>query len=604
MHKKIESWFDNFKQALYNIGFMFKYSWKVAKIVYLFAIINVIIQSISPFVYLIIPKYIIDELGGQQRWEYVLKYIFIFIGFIFTLKLINYIFSYFSSKNHMVIEMKNILIFFNHYLYMDYSRLEDNYVRDLGYRALKNLNPTQFVYGVVSPFLINLFQLIGYSYIIMQLHPLIIVVIMIIIYLNSIMSNKFAKLGYEFDPVFSKFSRRLSYLFNAMISINFAKEIRINNAAEWLNNKYSSISKEFIEETLNKRKKELKLDAINNTIGIGQLIVMYSYSAYQAIKGLISIGDFSVYLGAITNFTDCFNGFISHFANLKFLSKYVDDYHEFAKLSAPTHHQTENCNIDISGYTEHTIEFENVSFKYPNTDKYVLNKVSIKINSGERLSIVGYNGSGKSTFIKLLCRLYVPNEGRILYNGIDIQTINYDKYRDLLAVVFQDFRIFSFSVQENVVLDLPKNERDIETALDKSGLLEKIKTFPKGIETQLTKEFESDGIEFSGGEGQKLACARAIYRNAPIVILDEPTASLDPIAESRLYERFNNIVGKKTSIYISHRLASVQFCDKVAVFVEGEIKEYGTHQSLMAENGIYCEMFTKQAQYYVEEVTE
>lgn len=199
----------------------------------------------------------------------------------------------------------------------------------------------------------------------------------------------------------------------------------------------------------------------------------------------------------------------------------------------------------------YTIEFKNVSFKYPNTEKFVLKDVSIKIESGTRLSIVGYNGAGKTTFIKLLCRLYKPTSGVIYLNGVDISTIDFDKYRDILAVVFQDYQLFSFSIKENIVLDSEYDESRVNEAIEKSGLKEKIESLSKGLNTSIGREFDEEGIEFSGGEGQKLACARAFYRNSPVVILDEPTASLDPVAESKLYERFNNIIGDKTAIYFS-----------------------------------------------------
>ena len=202
--------------------------------------------------------------------------------------------------------------------------------------------------------------------------------------------------------------------------------------------------------------------------------------------------------------------------------------------------------------------------------------------------------------VKLLCRLYEPTEGCILYNGVDISVLKYDQYVSLLSVVFQDYNIYSMSVSENVCLAGNYDDEDILHALEQSGLSGKIKKLPCGLDTQVGREFDENGIEFSGGEGQKLACARAYLKNAPIVILDEPTASLDPISESQLYERFNNIICNKTAIYISHRLASAKFCDNIVVFKEGQIVESGTHSDLMAIGGVYNEMFSKQAEYYVE----
>lgn len=248
----------------------------------------------------------------------------------------------------------------------------------------------------------------------------------------------------------------------------------------------------------------------------------------------------------------------------------------------------------------YTIEFKNVSFKYPNTEKFVLKDVSIKIESGTRLSIVGYNGAGKTTFIKLLCRLYKPTSGVIYLNGVDISTIDFDKYRDILAVIFQDYQLFSFSIKENIDLDSEYDESRVNEAIEKSGLKEKIESLSKGLNTSIGREFDEEGIEFSGGECQKLAIARAIYKDAPLIILDEPASALDPIAEYDVYKRFSELAAGKCAVYISHRLSSTRFTDKIAVFSDGEICEYGSHNELMQiEGGVYRNMFDMQAQYYI-----
>ena len=246
------------------------------------------------------------------------------------------------------------------------------------------------------------------------------------------------------------------------------------------------------------------------------------------------------------------------------------------------------------------IEISNLVKKYG--DHIAVDHLSLTVEPGKIYGLLGPNGAGKTTFIKLLCRLYEPTEGVILYNGIDISTINYAQYTERLSVVFQDYKLFAFSVWENITLGRKYSEAKIMEAIEKSGLEAKIKSLEKGTETAISRDFDADGIEFSGGESQKLACAKAYYKDAPIVILDEPTAALDPVAENELYTRFNNIIGEKTTLYISHRLASVKFCDKVAVFADGRLTEYGTHQDLMQRQGLYADMYKKQAQFYMEEV--
>ena len=246
------------------------------------------------------------------------------------------------------------------------------------------------------------------------------------------------------------------------------------------------------------------------------------------------------------------------------------------------------------------MEFRRVSFHYPQSENLVLKEVSLTLREGESLSIVGANGAGKTTFIKLLCRLYEPTEGEILLNGTNIAEIPYGEYVQQLGVVFQDFRLFAFSMEENITMGMPANGHTIEECIEKCGLSKKCRFLPHGLRTNLSKEFDESGVEFSGGEGQKLALARVLYKNAPIIILDEPTAALDPLAEYEFYRRFQEIVEGKCAVYISHRLSSTRFTDKIAVFDQGHMAEYGTHKELMEQkDGIYAALFRMQAQYYV-----
>ena len=246
------------------------------------------------------------------------------------------------------------------------------------------------------------------------------------------------------------------------------------------------------------------------------------------------------------------------------------------------------------------IEFRDVSFSYPHTERKVLDHISLVISDREKLAVVGINGAGKTTFIKLLCRLYEPTEGVILYNGTDISTIRYEDYVKKLSVVFQDFQLLAFSMEDNVVLNQRCDREKVLEAVRRSGLEDKLKKLPKGLDTSVGKDFDEEGVEFSGGEGQKLVTARAYYKNAPIVIFDEPTAALDPISENHVYQNFREIMKGKMAIFISHRLASTRFCDRIAVFRQGQIVEYGTHEQLMGREGLYREMFDKQAEYYKE----
>jgi ABC-type multidrug transport system fused ATPase/permease subunit len=246
--------------------------------------------------------------------------------------------------------------------------------------------------------------------------------------------------------------------------------------------------------------------------------------------------------------------------------------------------------------------FENVSFCYPYQSEPSLKNINLTINNKERLSIVGENGAGKTTLIKLLMRFYEPTTGRILLNGMDIRQIDYRKYLDIFSSVFQDFKLFAFRIVDNItsLQGSAAEARKVEESLVKAGIHEKIQSLEKGLDTYLYKLYEEDGVELSGGESQKLAIARALYKDAPVVVLDEPTAALDPRAEFEIYTKFLQMVDNKTAVFISHRLSSARFCDRIVVLKDGAIAESGSHDELMARNGYYAELFNMQAQFYVE----
>ena len=248
---------------------------------------------------------------------------------------------------------------------------------------------------------------------------------------------------------------------------------------------------------------------------------------------------------------------------------------------------------------KYEIEFRDVSFRYPGTENWALRHLSVKFEIGKKLAVVGPNGSGKTTFIKLLCRLYDPTEGEILLNGIDIRKYNYKEYMDVFSVVFQDFQLRAFSLGQNVAAAPEYDRARAEKALAQAGFGDRLKALPLGTETSLFRDFDENGVEVSGGEGQKIAIARALYKDAPFLILDEPTAALDPIAEAEIYEKLNDMVGDKTAIYISHRLSSCKFCDEIVVFDAGKIIQQGAHEALLAdESGEYAQLWNAQAQYY------
>ena len=540
------------KKFFSNMAFMFRRTWKYAKSKYFLMILDSVKSTVQPFVLLIIPKYILDELASERRVDVTLRYIAYYAAAVVGFNLISLIISRFGSDQSMKIDHRVAMDQHTKWLHMDYDKFENGRVRDLEARSVSAAEPRNFAEDKVLGFISNLIRLGGYTYIIMSLHPIMILFILTVIAANTLIARRSAKLGYEYTTAMTRLSRRFNYIFRTMVDFKVGKDVRINGADSWLKSKFEKESEEYIRDHRAQQRKLLGINTLSDIIGLIQTVVMYGYCGYLAISGGITVGSFTVFLGALTAFTGTFNEFVKRFPALGLLSKYIDDYREF--LRCAEHEGKELETSDISALPEHCdIEFVNVSFKYPDTDRYVLKNINIKIKAGERLSIVGYNGAGKSTFIKLLCRFYKPTEGKILLGGVDISTYPLPEYRRRLAVVFQDYQLFYMSVRYNIVLNLEEDPERVRKALAESGILEKIEGLENGIDTSYGRILYYHSRDFSGGETQKIACARAYYRDSPIVILDEPTSALDPVAETQLYGRFNEIIGDKTAVYISHR---------------------------------------------------
>lgn len=328
--------------------------------------------------------------------------------------------------------------------------------------------------------------------------------------------------------------------------------------------------------------------------------LVYVFVCLKAWAGAFGIGSVTQYISAITKLSQSLSFLLTRLGNMYNNAAFLKTTFEF--LDIPNDMYQGSLTTEKRADRNYEVEFRNVSFKYPNSETYALRHVSLKFKIGQRLAVVGMNGSGKTTFIKLLCRLYDPTEGEILLNGIDIRKYKYDDYMNIFSVVFQDFKLLPFSLAENVAASKEYDRKRIMDCMNKSGFCENLSEetmFGTGIDTILYKDFDENGVEISGGEAQKIAIARALYKDAPFIILDEPTAALDPIAEAEIYSKFNEIAGDKTAIYISHRLSSCRFCDEIAVFHEGRVTQQGSHEELVEDTtGKYHELWHAQAQYY------
>lgn len=393
--------------------------------------------------------------------------------------------------------------------------------------------------------------------------------------------------------------RKIDYMEQTLQSFDYAKDIRLFGMKKWLSGKQHEIIGEKQSKMIHSRNLWMINSGVSHSLYLILTAVVHGVLIYSFLGGGISIGDFTLYVGLATAFTSALVDMFNSFGRFKECSLQVDDFRSFIDL--PVDDETD-C-IPIPKTDKYVFTFKNVSFKYSGQENYALKNLNLTLEAGKRLAVVGLNGAGKTTFIKLLLRLYDVTEGEILLNGINVKRFKRSEYFELFSPVFQNVEIFAFPMSANVSMKKP-SETDNELCrdyLEKAGLKEKLDSLENGVETELLKVIFDGGIDLSGGEKQKLALARALYKDAPIIVLDEPTAALDPLAEYNLYKSFDDIIGNKSAVYISHRLSSTRFCDNIAMFKAGEMVEEGTHEELLAKGGAYAEMFEIQAQYYKNE---
>lgn len=393
--------------------------------------------------------------------------------------------------------------------------------------------------------------------------------------------------------------RKLNYMEYTTQNFDSAKDIRLFGMKKWLSGKQHEIISEKQERML--YSKNLW---IYNSIFAHSMLVLSSAAVYGilifAVLGTdMSIGDFTLYVGLSTAFTASLTNVLNDLGGFKSDSLKMDDFRSFIDLESDNE---EDC-IPIPKTDRYVFEFKNVSYQYKGQEGYALKNMNLTLEAGKKMAVVGLNGAGKTTFIKLLLRLYDPTEGTILLNGTDVRKFKRMEYYELFSPVFQNVEIFAFPMKENISMKkTEETDRELSReCAEKAGLKEKLDALQNGVDTELLKIIHDDGIDLSGGEKQKLALARALYKNAPVIVLDEPTAALDALAEYNLYKSFDEIIGNKSAVYISHRLSSTRFCDSIAMFKAGELIEQGTHEELLAKGGAYAEMFEIQAQYYKNE---
>ena len=588
---------QTFKTTLKTTRYMFRLVWKKkrGKQYLLLKFISTCINSIIPIVEVFIPGLVINELLGRKD----LRIIILYVSTLVLLPvmraginlLLNRWLAILSANLNLMFEEE----FFDHVLSMDYETLENPVIQVKKDRANETLTGILNVINQLSNFLLSIITLLAISSIIITLHPLIILLIVLLVFVNSLITKKINYSKHILSQELSNYDLQQGAYVYMLDHFSYAKEIRLFDIKEMLIKLFSSSKRESNKLDVKYHMWDQYAGLFQTITGFIQQLVLYIYLIYRILVTHLAIGTFTIYLSAVNRFSGALKTVFNSYMNLANSGQKTEELIEFLEIPLTQIHAGSLIPVFDK---KTTIEFKNVSFKYPGSEKYALRHLNLCIRADEKLCIVGENGSGKSTFIKLLTRLYFPTEGEILMNGININQYEYQQYLRLFAPVFQDFVSYTMTLEKNITFSEDCNMEKLQEICNNVGLTPLIDKLPKHFDTQIGKWLDPEGIDPSGGEEQRIAIARACYHGGDIFLLDEPTAALDPNAEYEIYTQFNNIITNKCAILITHRLSAVQLADKVAVFDCGRVVEYGTHKELYERGGIYTEMFDKQAQFY------
>jgi len=575
-----------------------------------------IVLSLLPFVNIIFSYLILDNLLLGKPKETIFTQVAIMISINLFLALINILLDYIIKKKSILLQYKLDEAISMKSIDIDYELQEkqevmaliskaqaginssggfDSYAKYIFQEVLKNI--LQIIYAIVI--LVGLFIVkedlhnTGLSRFLNNPFSILIIILLIAITVtvSTMLTNKLSKVNYEATLGNIDGNRKFSYLFRINMDYDLGKDVRLYKMQDMIltvmKDKRFSVETSWGKYINFTFKMQRTMHILSHILTFAS----YVFVGLKALHGFISVGEVLRYVGAIVLLQGAISATFQYVVEIGLLNTYLTHYDTFLNLESKMVYGNEKVDLK-----DLTIEFKNVYFKYPNTTNYILKDINLKINPYDKLAIVGENGAGKTTFIKLLSRLYDPTEGEILVNGKNIKVYSKESIRDIFGIVFQDFKLFSYSIKDNITIG--KEDEGVEKVLIEAGFKERLEKLPKGIDTMMFNKAANDGQEFSGGEEQKIAIARALYKNAPFVILDEPTSALDPLAEEEIYLKFNKLIENKTSIFISHRMSGCKFCDKIIVLDKGEILEVETHEGLMKNKNKYYELFSAQAKYY------
>lgn len=585
---------------LSNIWFTVKYSWKYSKSLIITSALAVpLMFALNPLAALL-PSTAVKYASGGYGAEQLLLAIVAVATAKFAVNLINQILHNQDSARSLKNRQAFVLGIAEKWQNCDYYKLEDEHFGMMHTKAGKitgnNNTITEKVFQHLTNIITNIVGLVTYSAVIWMVSPVIVGVLFVstvALYfagkLNADWTQKNKEKWYDVD-------RRKSYVLSTAGDAGAAKDIRLYGISGWFDALYKKLLGQRVHWSAVLEKRAFGVDFLTAVLTLIRDGLAYGFLIYKISSGGMSASEFVFFFALIGQYSSYLFGIINTYNTMYQQSLGVSDLREY--LDDREHfNRGEGIPFDKKAPE---IEFRNVSFRYPGTDKFTLENISFKIKSGEKIAIVGLNGAGKTTLIKLLCGFYIPTEGKILVGGHEITEYNIDEYYKNISAVFQKIGLLPLSIKENITFGVQgeQSKERLTRAIELSGLTEKINALPNGVETKFDKTLYEDATEFSGGETQKLAIARAVYKEAPIIVLDEPTAALDPIAENEVYLKYNSLAENATSVFISHRLSSTRFCDRIFFLSGGGISEVGSHDELIAKKGEYYKLFEVQSQYY------
>lgn len=584
-----------------------------------------IVSAVTPYITVFFSAQILKELATLRRADILWKWVIASVICVGIASVLNAILQRRYGTLYSDLWGRKEILFIHKMFSLDFSELDKQENHDLRIQIQQNENWSAWglmkiqeayvsavtsIFGIISGITLTISLFTSpvpgdAGWLTALNNPLFIIALAILMVGVSILAGKFSAASTKCWSDFAEEATFGNRLFEHFGFIGMDKErsidIRMNNqqnlvSAYWDTNSSFGVHGPFGKSARGKMGIYASLGVCITTLITGSI---YVFTCLKAWGGAFDVGSITQYVGAATAMVSNIFALTGLFGILETNTGYLDKTFEF--LDIPNAMYQGSLTTEKRADRRYEVEFKDVSFKYPGSDIWALRHVNMKFKVGKRLAIVGENGSGKTTFIKLLCRLYDPQEGQILLNGIDIRKYKYDDYMNIFSIVFQDFQLISQPLGNNVAGSMHYDRERVQKALVDAGFGERLATMEKGLDTMIYKSLSEDGVDVSGGEAQKIAIARALYKDAPFIILDEPTAALDPIAEAEIYGKFDGIAGDKTAIYISHRLSSCKFCDEIAVFHEGAVIQQGSHASLVADtNGKYYELWNAQAQYYTE----